>query len=172
MILLSLPVESKPGSNDLLGDCPLTFYLASQGLADYSGVLLLVCWPLVHKQGCVGGAGVKHDSKLRTTLGSNRCGGQHPGRPAQPSQQVPEPNLGVCRQEDVGGLHQDEQEHGEARGCCDPQEGHEDPFLPGESHGRRGELPGSGGWQWTLRLHLLSQPQPFRGRVLIRPNFP
>lgn len=48
-------------------DCPLTFYLASQGLADHSRVLLLVCWPLVHKQGCVGRAGVKHDPKLGTT---------------------------------------------------------------------------------------------------------
>lgn len=45
-------------------NCPLTFYLASQGLADHSCVLLLVCWPLVHKQGCVGGAGIKHNPKL------------------------------------------------------------------------------------------------------------
>lgn len=33
------------------------------------------------------------------------------------------------------------------------------------------ELQGLGGQQWTLRPHLLSQPPPYRGRVLNVPTF-
>lgn len=63
--------------------CPLTFHLAGQGLADHTCVILLVCRPLVHKEGRVGGPGVKHDPKLRVTA---RSGGRGPAsiRPAPP----------------------------------------------------------------------------------------
>lgn len=141
--------ESQPGSSNLAQHCPLTFYLASQGLADHSCVLLLVPRPLVHKQGCVGGASIKHDPKLKTTLRSERCRRLLCCSPSPTSSWLSQTNLGVCRQENIGRLHQDEDEHGEARGRCDSQQGREDPLLPGESHSTRSRAARSGEQQWT-----------------------
>ena len=106
--------ESHPGSRPQLSTptplrrCLLTFHLAGQRLADHACAVLLVCWPPIHKEGRVGGPGVKHDPKLRVTAGSGGC--------RLPSLLLPQPRayLGVCGQEDTGGLHQDEDERGEA----------------------------------------------------------
>lgn len=68
-----------------LADCPLTFRLAGQGLADHARVVLLVGRPLIHKEGCVGGPSVEHDPELGVTLGSGGrgAGTAHPSFPGR-----------------------------------------------------------------------------------------
>lgn len=71
--LLPVPVHDQQ-------DCPLTFCLAGQGLADHTCVILFVCRPPIHKEGRVGGPGVKHNPKLGVTPGSGGRG-RHTAQP-------------------------------------------------------------------------------------------
>lgn len=80
-----LPTQQLPAPNCHEQNCPPTFHLAGQGLADHACVILLVCRPLVHKEGRVGGPGVKHDPKLEDPRVRRARGPAHgsawPGRP-------------------------------------------------------------------------------------------
>lgn len=132
-----------PAPNRREQNCPLTFHLAGQGLADHACVILLVCRPPVHKERRVGGPGVKHDPKLEDARVRARGPAHGAAWPAAPAQ-GPEAHLGVCGQEDVGGLHQDEDERGDSRGHCSPQQGCEDPPLPDQPHGEGRAGPAGG----------------------------
>lgn len=48
-----------------------TFHTTSEGLADHSCVILLLCWPLIHIDSGSGRAGIQHDSILK---GKGRVG--------------------------------------------------------------------------------------------------
>lgn len=102
-----------PAPNRREQNCPLTFHLAGQGLADHACVILFVCRPPVHKERRVGGPGVKHDPKLEDARVRARGPAHGAAWPAAPAQ-GPEAHLGVGGQEDVGGLHQDEDERGDS----------------------------------------------------------
>lgn len=53
--------------------CPLTFHTASEGLADHSRVILLLCRPLIHVDSGSGRASIQHDSILQ---GKGKAGGR------------------------------------------------------------------------------------------------